>query len=104
MDKCEICVHGKVCRLRPPASYPAEIIKQIQNNCKIFKPFLNEVCENCANCGKENYLYFDTEKDGYEAFCAYCGEKMMLCTMCPAFDSCDWHADEDGNGHCKMMI
>ena len=44
-----------------------------------------EVTEMCPSCGKEVTLIWDTEKDGYKAFCPNCGQKL------------DWRTD-NGNG------
>lgn len=61
-----------------------------------------QIVECCPHCDKENVLYWDVEKDGYQIFCPNCGEVMMLCSMCDARDGaiCDWtengckHSDE----------
>jgi len=41
-----------------------------------------EVVEGCPHCSKENILEWCAEKDGLHAFCAYCGETLMLCSVC----------------------
>lgn len=106
MDKCELCIHRKVCKVRPPEQYPKEFIFRIQSSCTDYEPMMPKKCvdyyECCPHCGRENWLGWDYKDDGYEIFCMYCGEKMMLCNMCPESDSCDWRSDDDGNGHCKM--
>lgn len=55
-----------------------------------------EVTEMCPSCGKEVTLIWDTEKDGYKAFCPYCGEWLMLCSAChdDGF-ACDYSKDTD---------
>lgn len=55
-----------------------------------------EVIEMCPSCGKEVTLIWDTEKDGYKAFCPYCGERLMLCSACHDDDfACDYSKDTD---------
>lgn len=39
---------------------------------------------------------WDTERDGYQAFCPYCGEVLMLCDECQHSEQrqpCDFDAD-----------
>ena len=39
--------------------------------------------EQCSNCEREVEIHgWDTERDGYQAFCPYCGEVLMLCDEC----------------------
>ena len=41
------------------------------------------VTELCAECEREVEIHgWDTERDGYQAFCPYCGEVLMLCDEC----------------------
>lgn len=55
-----------------------------------------EVTEMCPSCGKEVTLIWDTEKDGYKAFCPYCGERLMLCSACHDDDfACDYDRETD---------
>lgn len=54
-----------------------------------------EVVEVCPECGAENIMTWDVEKDGYVAYCPHCGSKMMLCDECLHADDakvCDWCA------------
>lgn len=51
------------------------------------------VTEMCSNCMNENTLEWDTEKEGYKAYCPHCGEKMMLCDECT-------HASDNEGGQC----
>jgi DNA-directed RNA polymerase subunit RPC12/RpoP len=54
-----------------------------------------EVVEVCPECGEENIITWDVEKDGYVAYCPHCGSKMMLCDECLHADDakvCDWCA------------
>lgn len=60
-----------------------------------------EVCEVCPECGAENVITWDVEKDGYVAYCPHCGSKMMLCDECIHSDDapiCDWCAEK---GCCR---
>lgn len=54
-----------------------------------------EIVEVCPECGAENIMTWDVEKDGYVAYCPHCGSKMMLCDECLHADDakvCDWCA------------
>lgn len=54
-----------------------------------------EVIEVCPECGAENVMTWDVEKEGYVAYCPHCGSKMMLCDECLHADDakvCDWCA------------
>lgn len=60
-----------------------------------------EVCEVCPECGAENVMTWDVEKEGYVAYCPHCGSKMMLCDECFHSDNapiCDWNPC---NGCCR---
>lgn len=60
-----------------------------------------EVVEVCPECGAENVITWDVEKDGYVAYCPHCGSKMMLCDECIHSDNapiCDWNPH---NGCCR---
>lgn len=60
-----------------------------------------EVVEVCPECGAENIMAWDVEKDGYVAYCPHCGSKMMLCDECIHSDNapiCDWNPH---NGCCR---
>lgn len=51
--------------------------------------------EVCAECGAENEIRWNINKDGFEAYCPHCGAKMMLCDACyhkygECHDDCDW--------------
>lgn len=55
-----------------------------------------EVTEMCPSCEREVTLIWDTEKDGYKAYCPYCGEWLMLCSACHDDDfACDYSKDTD---------
>lgn len=60
-----------------------------------------EVCEVCPECGAENIMRWDVEKDCYVAYCPHCGSKMMLCDECIHSDNapiCNW---SPRNGCCR---
>ena len=60
-----------------------------------------EVVEVCPECGAENVMTWDVEKEGYVAYCPHCGSKMMLCDECIHSDNaptCDWNPC---NGCCR---
>ena len=61
----------------------------------------HEVVEVCPECGAENVMTWDVEKEGYVAYCPHCGSKMMLCDECIHADKtlpCDW---SPSNGCCR---
>lgn len=49
--------------------------------------------EVCSRCGKEIALNWDVNEDGYNAFCPYCGEKIVMCGACQSNNG-------DGEEHC----
>lgn len=54
---------------------------------------MDTVTEVCPHCEAENTIAWDTDKEGYTAYCPRCGKKMMLCDDCrhsPGFTACDW--------------
>ena len=55
-----------------------------------------EVTEMCPSCEREVTLIWDVERDGYKAYCPYCGEWLMLCSTCydDGFD-CDYDDETD---------
>ena len=70
--------------------------KDEQEAAKAIQQF--EVVEVCSNCGAENIMRWDVEKDGYVAYCPHCGSKMMLCDECIHSDDkpicCAWCAPD----------
>lgn len=70
-----------------------------------------EVAEYCSECENEVILQWDTEIDGFEITCPYCGAKLMLCDECQhticedgEAHNCDWD-DACGECHrCKSRI
>lgn len=57
------------------------------------------VTEWCPNCESEVEIHgWDTERDGYEAFCPYCGKRLMLCDECQHSENargCDYDSQID---------
>lgn len=58
------------------------------------------VTETCMECGHDVTLQWDVKKDGYKAFCPYCGTRLMLCDEChhrgkddEYCDDCDYCAE-----------
>lgn len=62
-----------------------------------------EVTEPCPHCDSVIGVIWNPEEDGYQIHCPRCGAKMMLCSMCPMQDRCDWYRDTKGKEHCSMM-
>lgn len=55
-----------------------------------------EVTEMCPSCGHEVTIIWDTEKDGYKAYCPHCGERLMLCSAChDDGHGCDYDSETD---------
>lgn len=69
------------------------LVKDDQEAARTIQQY--EVVEVCPECGAENIMTWDVEKDGYVAYCPHCGSKMMLCDECLHADDakvCDWCA------------
>lgn len=64
----------------------------IASEIKYVRP---EVTELCTECDSEITLLWDTEKEGYKAYCPTCGAELMLCDACR-------HADDNPNGFCDF--
>lgn len=64
------------------------------------------VMERCPCCGIEVTMQWDTAARGYQAFCPYCGETLMLCDACrhsaPPY-ACDYNSEECFCRHSKPM-
>lgn len=65
--------------------------------------YRSEVTEPCPHCDSEITVVWNPEEDGYQIHCTRCGAKMMLCSMCPMHDRCDWYRSSTGEEHCSMM-
>ena len=51
------------------------------------------VTEVCPHCQSEIEMRWNTDIDGYKAFCPVCGNRLMLCDEC-------LHSDDDYVGGC----
>lgn len=60
------------------------------------------VTEYCPHCNNEITMEWDVAENGYEAFCARCGQKLMLCSECLYQDDfCDWSGKK---GFCYRQV
>lgn len=72
------------------------------NNQDFSKSIGNRVTEYCPHCNEEITLEWDVTEHGYQAFCARCGRKLMLCSECLyKEDLCDWSEE---TGYCYRQI
>lgn len=62
-----------------------------------------EVTELCPHCVSEIGVIWNPEEDGYQIHCPRCGTKIMLCSICPMKNRCDWYQNSTGYEHCSMM-
>ena len=59
------------------------------------------VVEYCSHCETEVEMKWDIERDGYKAFCPYCGNRLMLCDECQhrtggaCTEDCDYDTETD---------
>ncbi len=67
--------------------------------------------ELCPHCNYENEFQWDTEVDGFKAYCPHCGNIMMLCDLClhdPITDEyiggCDYCEKTDSCKHIPPRI
>lgn len=65
-----------------------------------------ECVEVCPDCMGENIFQWNTEVQGFVAYCQHCGAKMMLCDECQHTilvdgepHDCDWCNDAGGVCH-----
>ncbi len=62
----------------------------------------NRITEFCPHCNEEITMEWDVKGNGYQAFCARCGRKLMLCSECLCKeDFCDWSEE---TGYCYRQI
>ena len=66
------------------------------------------VTEFCPHCESEIEMRWNTDTDGYQAFCPVCGNRLMLCDECRHTEGtsrCDYDSATDtcfrnrGTGH-----
>lgn len=75
-------------------------LKFIKRGMTMIKRFTtDEVTETCSNCMRENTLQWNVAEDGYKAYCPHCGNRLMLCGVCPIRNDCEYNAETDG---CPM--
>lgn len=76
--------------------------REQENNQDSSKSIGNRVTEYCPHCNEEIILEWDVKEKGYQAFCARCGRKLMLCSECLyEEDLCDWSEE---TGYCYRQI
>lgn len=52
-----------------------------------------EVTELCPHCNTEVEMRWDVERDGFKAYCPYCGKRLMLCDECLHRGNGEFHDD-----------
>ena len=60
------------------------------------------VTETCPYCGAEVEIHgWDTDRDGFKAYCPYCGNRLMLCDEClhSRCPDCDYDSVTDSCKH-----
>ena len=64
-------------------------------------PRTNIVTELCPHCEREVEMFWDTDVNGFKAFCPYCGERLMLCDEClhSGTSNCDYSNNTDSCRH-----
>lgn len=56
------------------------------------------VTEPCPHCGNEIEMRWNTDADGFKAFCPVCGKRLMLCDECihaEDYRGCDYNSASD---------
>lgn len=61
------------------------------------------VTEMCPHCEREVEIHgWDTDSDGFKAYCPYCGKRLMLCDECLHSETaagCDYNSKTDACRH-----
>ena len=73
-------------------------LKKLPPNCAEIKQDIKTVTEFCPSCEHEAEIVWNTEQDGFKAFCPYCGGRLMLCDECRHRDGepdCDYNGKTD---------
>ena len=74
VERLEGCGNGVSCDDR--LAYDDSVLDEEESRTYI-------VTEYCPHCESEVEIHgWNTERDGYQAFCPYCGEVLMLCDEC----------------------
>lgn len=97
--QCGILTPSGSDSLRAPEGL-LNLMDAIQDNLEKIGVFFgfnhtDEVTEYCSNCEHEVTLKWDMETDGIRAFCPHCGNRLMLCDMCPVHNYCDYDLKTD---------
>lgn len=60
-----------------------------------------QVTEVCPHCESEVTMTWNTDADGFCAFCPHCGQRLMLCDECfqVGGDTCDYDRETDSCKH-----
>lgn len=74
----------------------------VRRNKLVSKYQITELCPHCEN---EVTMNWDVETFGYQAYCPYCGKRLMLCDECTHTENgpdggCDYDSDAD---HCSQQ-
>ena len=85
----------------------AECKKQVVSGLAIHSECYEElktlrtfITEWCAHCKNEVAMEWDVEMYGYEAYCPYCGKRLMICSEClGSGNACDYN---DGTNTCRL--
>lgn len=56
---------------------------------------MREEVEMCPECGYENVIQWNVEKDVWEIKCQQCGERIMLCDAC-------MHSEDNKDMKCSV--
>lgn len=75
-------------------------LKMIKGGMNMIDRFTTiEVTETCSNCMTDNILDWNVAEDGYKAYCPHCGSRLMLCGVCPIYNTCGYDSKTDS---CPM--
>ena len=79
--------------------YTSDLKTNIEDKCKEVIPNNHEVTEVCPHCDSEITMIWDVAERGLKAFCPVCGNRLMLCSECPATAergaACDYDNESD---------
>lgn len=83
----------------------AAILANAQNAAPAAGPRTYQVAEVCPYCNAEVTMTWNTDVDGFKAFCPHCGERLMLCDECrhaDGSDDCDYDSATDTCKHNRL--
>ena len=79
--------------------YTSDLKINIEDKCKEVIPDNHEVTEVCPHCDNEITMIWNVAERGLKAFCPVCGNRLMLCSECPATTergaACDYDSKTD---------